>query len=648
LSHVSADTSSAGAACWERQKQSRTGYYGPHIGEPMRPRGRSEPSVASDSDSAIDRCPVASGLMPRAPLSEVTRELSAVCMGRTPADLVIRNGRLVDVHTREVLDRTGVAICHGRVAMFGDIAHTIGPETETIDAEGAYLVPGLIDTHLHVESVMVTVTRFAEAVLPRGTTTAFIDNHEMANVFGLEGMRWMLEEGRDLPLKVYLAIPSCVPALPGFEDAGASLGPAEIREALRWEGAAGLGEMMNMPGVLEGDEAVHAAIAATLELGKPVTGHWSLAGWNDHRLQAYAAAGIDSCHETTSREDALAKLRAGMWVQFREGSTFRDVAALAAVLTVDGVDPRHCLLVTDDVLPETIAADGHMDRVLRRAVEVGIEPLVAIQMATLNGAEYFNLRHDLGSIAPGRLADILFVEDLSDFRPHRVLADGREVGDLPTFDYPPEAYRSVQLARPLSETDLRVPAAGERVQVRAIGIASGSVTTEHLLIELPVVGGEVQASPELDVAKAASIERHGGAGTIGLGFVQGLGLRRGAVASSIAHDNHNVLVAGMNDADMVFAVERLVEVGGGMVAVAAGEVLALVELPIAGLMSDRPVIELAEQTRALTEAYGELGSSIENPAMIFSFLSLGVIPALRLTNRGLVDSVAFQLVSPIV
>src|SRR5262245_36974288 len=493
--------------------------------------------------------------MARRPLSELTRELTAVCMGREPADLVIRGGRLVDVDTREVLDGHDVAVAHGRVAMFGEVTHTVGPRTETIDADGAYLVPGLVDTHLHVESVMVTVTRFAEAVLPHGTTTVFIDNHEMANVFGLPGMRWMLDEGLGLPLKVYLAVPSCVPALPGFEDAGAALGPDEVREALGWDGVAGLGEMMNMPAVLAGDESIHAEIAAALERGKPVTGHWSLAGVRDHRLQAYIAAGVDSCHETTSREDALAKLRAGMWVQFREGSTFRDVAALAPVLTEDGVDPRHCLLVTDDVLPETIAADGPMHRVVRRAIEAEIEPLVAIQMATVNGAEYFGMRHDLGSIAPGRLADILFVEDLADFRPHRVLADGREPGAPPAFEYPEEAYCSIRLGRALTVGDLRVEASGEAASVRAVGIASGRVTTEHLVVELPVDGGEVRASAEADVAKLASIERHGGPGTIGLGFVQGLGLNRGAVASSIAHDNHNLLVAGMSDEDMLFAVE---------------------------------------------------------------------------------------------
>jgi adenine deaminase len=585
----------------------------------------------------------------RKSLAEVGRTLTAVCMGREPADLVITGGRLVSVHTREVLEGVDVAVKHGRVAMFGDASHTRGPDTEVLDAGGAYLVPGLIDTHLHVESVMVTVTRFAEAVLPHGTTAVFIDNHEMANVFGLEGIRWMLEEGRLLPLKVFLAVPSCVPALPGFEDAGAVFGPAEIAAALEWEGVAGLGEMMNMPGVIDGDVDVHAELAETLVRRKPVTGHWSLAGWRDHRLQAYAAAGVDSDHETTTREDALAKLRAGMWVQFREGSTFRDLAALAPVLTEDGVDPRHCLLVTDDVLPETIVEDGHMDRVVRHAIAAGIDPLVAIQMATLSPAEYFGVRHDLGSIAPGRLADILFVESLEDFRPHRVLADGLPVEEtLPAREYPPEAYASIRLARPVGVDDLRVPAAGGRVRVRAIGIASGSVTTEHLVVEAPVVDGEVRASVELDLAKAVSVERHGGPGTIGLGFVRGLGLRRGAVASSTAHDNHNLLAFGMTDEDLVHALAELQRVGGGMVAVADGETLGMIELPIAGLMSDRPVAEVAEQAHGLAAAYRELGSAVDFPYMIVSFLSLAVIPALRLTNRGLVDAVEFRLVPAVV
>ena len=495
-----------------------------------------------------------------------------------------------------------VAVAEGRVAMFGDCAHTVGPETETIDAEGAYLVPGLIDTHLHVESVMVTVTRFAEAVLPRGTTTVVHrqprDGERLrprGDALDARGGARPAAEG--VPGRAVLRARACRAS----RTPAPRSGPRRSARRSAGRASAGLGEMMNMPGVIDGDENMHAEIAATLERGMPVTGHWSLAGQRDHRLQAYIAAGVDSCHETTTREDALAKLRAGMWVQFREGSTFRDVAALAPVLTEDGVDPRHCLLVTDDVLPDTVVADGHMDRVVRRAIEEGIDPLVAIQMATVNGAEYFGMRHDLGSIAPGRLADILFVEDLRDFRPHRVLVDGQAPGELPALRVPARGLSSRSgSARPL---DRGRP---EDRGLRRVGFAcvrSASprerVTTEHVVVEVPVADGEVRASAELDLAKAASIERHGGPGTIGLGFVTGLGLQRGAVGSTVAHDNHNVLVAGMSDADMILAVERLAEVGGGMIAVADGEVLALVELPIAGLISDRPVAEVAEQTLAL-------------------------------------------------
>ena len=311
----------------------------------------------------------------RPPLSSLTRTLSDVCMGREPADLLITGGRLVNVHTREVLDGVDVAVKSGRIAMFGDAAHTRGPQTRVLDADGAFLVPGLIDTHMHVESAMVTVARFAEAVLPHGTTTVLIDNHEIANVLGLDGIRWMLEEGSRLQLKVLLAVPSCVPALPGFEDAGATLTPDDIREALRWEGVAGLGEMMNMPGVIESDGATHEMIGAVLDGRLPVTGHWSLHGWDDHRLHAYVAAGVDSDHETVLRSDALAKLRAGMWVQLREGSAWHDVEKLAPVLLEDGVDSRHMLLVTDDMHPETLATVGHLNHAVRTAIAAGIDPL---------------------------------------------------------------------------------------------------------------------------------------------------------------------------------------------------------------------------------------------------------------------------------
>jgi adenine deaminase len=584
----------------------------------------------------------------RPALSAVSRTLSDVCMGREPADLVIAGGRLVNVHTREVLEGVEVAIKAGRVAMFGDCAHTRGPATRVLDADGAYLVPGLIDTHLHVESAMVTVGRFAEAVLPHGTTTVLIDNHEMANVLGLEGIRWMLDEGSALQLKVLLAVPSCVPALPGFEDAGATITPDDVREALTWEGVAALGEMMNMPGAIGSDPATHEMIGAVLDARRPVTGHWSLHGWDDHRLHAYAAAGVDSDHETVLRSDALAKLRAGIWVQLREGSAWHDVEKLAPVLLEDGVDPRHALLVTDDMHPETLATVGHLNHAVRTAIRAGIDPLLAIQMATVHAAEYMGHRHDLGSIAPGRCADVLLVEDLREMRPHLVLADGEPIGEVPAYEYPARARDTVRLARTPTVDDLRLSAPGDTARVRAIGMVPGELATEHRIVEAPVVDGEVRADASIDLAKAASIERHGGSGTIGLGFVQGLGLARGAVASTVAHDNHNLLVVGMDDADMLVAVERLRETQGGMVVVDEGEVIGEVRLPIAGLMSDRSVADVADEVRSLARAYQALGCELEYPFVMVSFLSLGVIPALRVTNRGLVDGREFALVDPVV
>src|SRR4051812_25381457 len=452
------------------------------------------------------------------PLSAATKALSDVCMGRTPADLVIENGRLVNVHTREVHDGADVAVKDGRVAMFGDAKHTKGADTEVLDAGGAYLVPGLVDTHLHVESAMVTVARFAEAVLPHGTTTVLIDNHEIANVLGLDGVRWMLDEGRRLPLKVLLAVPSCVPALPGFEDAGAVLDAGDIREALTWDGVAALGEMMNMPGVYGSDDGTHEMIGAGLDAGPPGPGHWSLHGWDDHRLHAYACAGVDSDHETVFCADALAKLRAGMWVMFREGSAWHDVAECVKAITEHGLDSRHALLVTDDMHPGTLATTGHLNHTVRTAIEAGLDPLLAIQLATVNGAEYMGRRHDLGSIAPGRCADILLVDDLRELRPHVVLVDGRRLpADMPALE-PPASFRdTVKLKRALTAADLRIeaPGANGTARVRAIGMVAGELATEHRVLDAPVAGGAVPAAPDLDLAKAASIERHGGPGSIG-------------------------------------------------------------------------------------------------------------------------------------
>jgi adenine deaminase len=590
----------------------------------------------------------------RKSLSETGRLLTEVSMGRRPADRVITGGRLVNVHTREILD-ADVAIAAGRVACFGDVAHCVGQDTEVTDAAGAFLVPGLVDTHVHVESTLVTVRPFADAVLRAGTTTVLIENHDMANVFGAEGIRWMLEESRDLLLKVLLAVPACVPPLPGLEDSGAWIDPDDVERLLDEPGVGALGEMMNMRGVTEGDDRMHAMISAALRRGMIATGHWSLSGWNDHRLHAYAACGVDSCHESISAADALAKLRAGMWVQFREGSAFHDMAALAPLLTSGEIDPRHVMFITDDVAPDFLLEQGHLDNAVRVAVTHGVDPVLAIQAATVAPAEYLGLRHDIGSIAPGRFADILFVTDLRDFRAHRVLVDGADIDSTrenPRYEYPPAARLSVRVPGDLSEADLRIPASGDRARVRAIGMVDRVVPTEHLIVETAVQHGEVTADASIDLAKVALVNRHGNAGTPGgkqvaLGFVRGLGLTRGAIAQSTARDTHHLLAVGMNDADMITAARAVIDDGGGIAVVADGQILARLPLPIAGLLSDGTVEEAAAGLRSVVRALAGLGCAIEQPTTMLAMLAVSAIPELRIGNRGLIDSRDYRLVPPV-
>ena len=588
----------------------------------------------------------------RRALWEVTRTLVDTAMGREPADLVIRGGSLVNVHTAEILDDVDVAIRAGRVALVGQGEHTIGEETEIVDATGYHLLPGLIEGHVHIESSMITPTQFARAVIPHGTTAVFIDNHEVANVLGVDGIRLMMEESQGLPLKIYLAMPSCVPALPGMEDAGATIGPADIEKAMDWDQVAGLGEMMNMPGVLSADETVHAILRATLKAGKVITGHYSVPE-TERGLQGFIASGISSCHESTRKEDALAKLRLGMHVMLREGSAWHDLKETIRAITETGVDSRHAMMITDDTHPDTLVNVGHMNHVVRRAIEEGLDPVQAVQMSTINVAEYFHLGHDLGSISPGKCADIIFVADLAEMRVQKVLVDGILVAeggsmlvDLPHFDYPPAARESVRLPRPLVAEDfqVRAPDGAESVTLHVIEVSEGQVVTKHLQMERPVERGLVNASVAEDLAKIASVERHRATGQTSLGFVKGFGFQAGAVASTVAHDSHNLLIVGTNDSDMAFAGNTLAKGGGGMVAVRDEKVLALVPLPVAGLMSEEPVEVVNDQVKGLAKAWKDLGCDLESPFMTMSILALPVIPELRITNRGLVDTVEFTAV----
>jgi adenine deaminase len=585
---------------------------------------------------------------------EITRDLTLAAQGKLKADLVIKGGELVNVNTAEIIPNIDVAVKHGRVVLVGQAGHTVGPQTNIIEANGFYLVPGLMDGHIHVESSMVTVSQYARAVLPHGTTAIFMDPHEIANVLGLEGVKLMMREAENLPLKVFTTMPSCVPAAPGFEDAGAQFGPQEIETGLKLPGIIGLGEMMNFPGVLAGNEDVHKELEATLKTGKVITGHYSIPE-TEVGLQAYTAAGISSCHESTRADEALAKMRLGMYAMLREGSAWHDMKETIKAITETNIDSRFGILVSDDTHPHTLLSDGHMDYVVRRAIREGLNPLRAIQMVTVNTAQYFGVAEDLGSIAPGKCADILLVKDLTEMSIHMVITDGKVTAregeflpELPAFNYPQSAKNSVKLKSALEAQDFIIKAPGvSKALCRVMEVIEAQVTNRHRQVEVPVIKGQIMASTKQDLAKLMCLERHGGPGTAGLGLVRGFQLQYGAVASTVAHDSHNLLIMGMNDADMALAGNTLLKCGGGMAVVRNGEILALLPLPIAGLMSDLAVEAVAEQVSALDNAWKTLGCRLVSPFMTMALLSLPVIPELRLTNRGLVDVVNFEFVEPV-
>jgi adenine deaminase len=502
---------------------------------------------------------------------------------------------------------------------------------------------------------MVTGTEFARAVMPHGTTTVFIDPHEITNVLGLDGVRFFINEARDLPLKMLITFPSCVPAAPGFETNGFSIGPREVQEAMSWKGVVALGEMMNYPGVLAADPNVHGEIAATLQAGRIVEGHAS--ELLDKDLSAYAAAGITSCHESTKKIQAAQKLRDGMYAMLREASGAKDVADTIRAVTEEKLNSRHVCLVTDDREPNDLVREGHMDHVVRRAIQEGADPMEAIQMATLNVAEHYECARELGSIAPARYADIVILDKLETVAVNMVIADGKVVSrngkltaQIPTPSYPDYVKLSIHLKRPPSMNDLVIKTRTKNgsVKVRAIGVMPASILTRNLESEVPVRNGEVFASPDEDVAKIAVFERHRASGNVGLGFIKGLGLKEGAVASTVGHDSHNLVVAGMDDGNMIEAAKVVIESDGGMTAVRNRKALSHVSLRLAGLMSDQSVETVSSEIDQLKDAWMKLGSTLPSPHITLAFTTLSVIPELRITDKGLLDSVNFKFVSPVI
>jgi adenine deaminase len=571
---------------------------------------------------------------------DLTRFLP-IARGDEPADTVLRNGRVVNVFTGEIIDAD--------IAIAGECVVGVGPgydAGEEVELGGLYVCPGLIDSHVHIESSMVTPPQFARAVVPHGTTTVVTDPHEIANVAGAEGIDYMLAASEGLPLTVFVNLPSCVPAT-HLATANAQLGASDLVKLADHPRVLGLAEFMNVPGAVLGLPGALEKLEAFQ--GRVIDGH--APGVTGKWLQAYVGAGPGSDHETTTAEEMLEKLRLGMVVFIRESAGEKNLQTLLPAVTVQ--NSRRCTFCTDDPHPRDLLDDGHVDRLVRRAAAQGLDPITAVQMATINAAEWFRLR-DRGAIAPGKRADLVAFSNLEDFHPQMVFCggqlvarDGEWVGEwsAPECD---ESHLRDSVSVDWEGLRLTIAApdpSADSVAARVIGGIGGQVVTEHLVEQVPVKGGEVVADVPRDILKLAVIERHRATGGVGLGFVRGIGLKRGALAGSVGHDAHNLTVVGCDDRSMMAAARAVGKLGGGL-AVACGEaVLASLPLPIGGLMSDRPVDEVRRKMDRLRATARTLGASPQDPFKTMSFLALEVIPSLRLTDQGLVDVEKFDFVS---
>lgn len=560
-------------------------------------------------------------------------KLIAVARGVAPADILLTNAKIINTFNGEI-EKGNIAIYRDKIAGVGDYSDA----KEIIDLKGKYVTPGLINGHIHTESSMLHISRYAEAVVPHGVTAIVTDLHEIANVNGITGIKYVLSHSKSLPLDLYFMAPSCVPAT-HLETAGAALSPNDIKEILSWSETTGLGEMMNFPGVLFGDCHVLAKIGASQD--KVIDGHAPGLGGRD--LNAYIAAGMTSDHESTRFSEAQEKLSKGMYVMIREGSSEKNLEELLPLVTDKTY--KRCIFVVDDRSCNDLMNDGDIDAVVRKAIKLGLDPVRAIQMATINTAERFGIRN-VGAIAPGYLANIAVLSDLRKFNSELVFHRGKIVARNGKPLFAPSIRNNERMThtmkvKPFDIERLRIDAVGWHHPV--IEIVPNQIITRNIDVKAKTADGLVVADVKRDILKLAVVERHRATGNIGLGMVKGLGLKRGALASSIAHDSHNIVAAGTNDKDIYAAIKKVEAMGGGLVATSDGKVIAALPLTIAGLLSDQPLDKVVKKLEEVENAAAELGSKLTAPFATLSFLALPVIPELRLTDKGLVDVLQFKI-----
>jgi adenine deaminase len=564
------------------------------------------------------------------------KERIRVASGEGTADLLIKNGRAVNVFSGQI-ERKDVAIFGGRIVGFGDY-----PAKKIVDVKGDFLCPGLIDGHVHIESSMVTIPQFARAVLPNGTTSVVIDPHEIANVMGLRGIRFMAESAEGIPLNVFVMAPSCVPAT-NMETSGAILRSNEIRSLLKEPWVIGLAEMMNFPGVIYRDPEVLKKVEQAK--GRRIDGHAPLL--SGKALNAYLTAGIRSDHECTTLKEAKEKLANGMWIMIREGSTARNLKDLLPLVTPK--NSRRLLFVTDDRHPKELLAEGHINSIVRKSVEWGTDPVLAIQMATLNPAEYFRL-DDLGAIAPGYRADIITFDHLGRFQIKKVFKDGvlvAEDGKMISRPIGVSSFLKKGVQSSVRIKDIKSDTfviRSNQLLANVIQLIPDQIVTKKVVKKIVLEDGVAFPNIKEDILKIAVMERHRATGNVGLGFVQGFGLKRGAIGSSVAHDSHNLVIVATNDEDMLQTAMAIKKMGGGLAVVSEEKVLASLPLPIAGLMTDAPISQVNDQLEFLLQAAKSLGCKLPDPLMTLSFISLPVIPELKITDKGLVDVNQFKIV----